>query len=204
MCVILLTWYQPKGKPLAVPYSRAVLDMLPQTRFIDPTSPENLDRSGKPLPQTPHEPINELPVHPWTTHQTFVSVPESRHFTRADAAKAFNPHLKSTDERIPHPELLAIEKVRMSGAGARAVADFARDVVEKEKEKLKQRAEREARKEKASTTLYEGKRWQFKFQDVSVEDVGKDGRSRRGVGWRYGMPHEDRKRGQVKIPTSMR
>ena len=44
-------------------------------------------------------------------------------------------------------------------------------------------------------------RWEFRFRDVSVESVGKDGRDKRGVGARYGIPHEDRKRGQIKIPT---
>ena len=44
-------------------------------------------------------------------------------------------------------------------------------------------------------------RWDFKFRDISVESVGKDGRDKRGVGARYGFPHEDRKRGQIKIPT---
>jgi len=130
-------------------------------------------------------------------------VPESRQFTRADAAKAFHPHLKSTDERIPHPELLAIEKFKLTGAGQRQVQAFAQRVIEDEKAKLQKQAEKEAKKEAATTKTYDGGRWQFKFQDVSVEDVGKDGRSWRGVGWRYGMPHEDRKRGQVKIPTSV-
>ena len=44
-------------------------------------------------------------------------------------------------------------------------------------------------------------RWEFRFREISVEDVGKDGRARKGVGARYGMAHEDRKKGQVKIPT---
>jgi hypothetical protein len=170
--------------------------MLPTTPFLDPTSPQN---RGVSQPQ--HEPINELPVHPATTHQTFVSVPESRAFTRADAAKAFSPHLKSSDERIPHPELLEIERFKLTGKGSGEVSAFARGIVEREQEELKKLAEREAKRETANLKTYEGKRWQFKFQDVSVEDAGRDGRSKKGVGWRYGMPHEDRKRGQVKIPT---
>ncbi|KIW04715.1 uncharacterized protein PV09_04448 [Verruconis gallopava] len=193
-----------KGKPLAVPYSRAVLDMLPQTPFIDPTDPKNISPStGKPRPQPPHEPLNEIPVHPATTHQTFVSVPESRTFTREDAAKAFHPNLKSPDERIPHPELLAIEKFRLHGAKNSELQAFTRDIIEKEKQELAARARREAAKEKATTKVYEGRRWQFKIQDISVEDAGRDGRDPRGVGWRYGVPHDDRKRGTVKIPTSV-
>jgi len=48
-----------------------------------------------------------------------------------------------------------------------------------------------------------GRRWDFVFQDISVDTVGQDGRSPKGVGWRYGFPHEDRKKGQVKIPTKV-
>lgn len=47
----------------------------------------------------------------------------------------------------------------------------------------------------------EGGKWEFRFKDISVQDVGKDGRSRKGVGFRYGLPAQDRKRGQIKIPT---
>ena len=59
--------------------------------------------------------------------------------------------------------------------------------------------EREAREVKKVVPV--NGRWEFRFRDVQVEDVGNDGRARRGVGARYGFPHEDRKRGQVKIPT---
>ena len=42
----------------------------------------------------------------------------------------------------------------------------------------------------------------FMFRDVKVDErVGPDGRGSMGVGARYGMPHEDRKKGQIKIPT---
>ena len=47
------------------------------------------------------------------------------------------------------------------------------------------------------------RRWDFVFQNVSVDHAGKDGRGAKGVGWRYGFPHEDRKKGQVKIPTKV-
>lgn len=49
----------------------------------------------------------------------------------------------------------------------------------------------------------QGRRWDFKFQDISAEAVGRHGRSSKGVGHRYGMPHTERKRGEVKIPTSV-
>jgi hypothetical protein len=46
-------------------------------------------------------------------------------------------------------------------------------------------------------------RFEFRFQNISVHTAGRDGKNIRGVGWRYGVPHFDRKRGQVKIPTQV-
>lgn len=60
---------------------------------------------------------------------------------------------------------------------------------------------RKEREERAVTKVIpESGRWEFRFRDVSVEDVGRTGRDKRGVGARYGIPHEDRKRAQIKIP----
>jgi hypothetical protein len=70
----------------------------------------------------------------------------------------------------------------------------------------KQKEEAEAkRKEREARTqvIVPGRRWDFKFQDISVEGAGKDGRGRHAVGARYGFPHEDRKKGMIKIPTSV-
>ena len=73
-------------------------------------------------------------------------------------------------------------------------------------EKLRRAAakakEKEARRVAAIQTVHSG-RWDFRFQDVSVDSVGLDGRDPRGVGARYGVPHQDRKKGQVKIPRSV-
>lgn len=56
--------------------------------------------------------------------------------------------------------------------------------------------------EEKTVKVYKGFRWDFRFTDFSLDNtIGKDERSRKAVGVRYGMPHEDRKRGQVKIPT---
>lgn len=164
------------------------------------------------LPQTPfnpekrivtHESINDLPVHPATRQQIFYPTSESRHFTRADAAKVFSPMLLPADERIPHPDLIALERQTAAGMprDQRQAIQQERDAkVQAEKEeKERKRKEWEAK----TFQTVPAPRWDFKFQNVSVEDVGKDGRSRSGVGWRYGAPHMDRKRGQVKIPTSV-
>ena len=75
----------------------------------------------------------------------------------------------------------------------------AKEVKEREA-RVKFKAEREA--EALRVLPAEGRnRWEWRVRDVSVEAVGKDGRGVEGVGRRYGVPHEDRKKGQVKLPT---
>ncbi|PSN72180.1 hypothetical protein BS50DRAFT_569721 [Corynespora cassiicola Philippines] len=186
-----------QGKTLAVPYSKAVLDMVPTTPYIDPSKPQNKGR--RPIP---HEPINDLPVHPATRQQLFVPVAESRQFTREDAGKAFDNNLLPADDRIPHPELVVAERELAAGLTFhqrrdRALARFA-------KEQEKKRREEEAKQEELrSQKVVPQRRWDFVFKDINVETAGRDGRDARGVGWRYGMPHEDRKKGQVKIPTKV-
>lgn len=76
-----------------------------------------------------------------------------------------------------------------------------RDAAAAEERGEKERREREKRER--TQVVVKGRRWDFKFEDVSAEKVGKDGRSKGAVGLRYGFPLEDRKRGQVKIPTSV-
>ena len=55
------------------------------------------------------------------------------------------------------------------------------------------------REEERQMTLVKGKRWEFRFRDVSAE--GKGGGV---VGTRYGVPSQDRKKGKVKIPIEVR
>lgn len=62
-------------------------------------------------------------------------------------------------------------------------------------------AKARSEKERSDVKKRETERWEFRFRDISAENVGPDGRDRRGVGARYGIPHEDRKKGQIKIPT---
>jgi len=185
--------WEEEGKQLAKPYSDAVLAMLPQTPFRPETS--------KPI--TPHEPINDLPVHPKTRQQIFYPASESRHFTREDAAKVFDDKLLPADARIPLPMLVDLERWKLQGLSRE-------DRQKKQKEKDDavhfQASESERKRvawEERTQRIVPGRRWDFKFQDISAEKVGKDGRGRDAVGYRYGMPHEDRKRGMVKIPTSV-
>ena len=68
--------------------------------------------------------------------------------------------------------------------------------VQSKKALERKRKEREAREMRKVDT----ERSEFRFQDIRVESVGRSGRSKEGVGARYGIPHQDRKKGQIKIP----
>ncbi|KAF1816721.1 hypothetical protein P152DRAFT_454949 [Eremomyces bilateralis CBS 781.70] len=178
--------WQKDGKSLAKPYAQAVLNMLPTTPYI-PNDPQ------------PHEDINDLPVHSHTTQQIFYPTSESRDFTRADAGRAFNTDLLPADARIPHPQLIEEHRERNFPPAVRQNL-----IDERERREIQDRERRKQKmmeREKRQVTVVPGKRHEFRFKDISVDSVGKNGRSPAGVGWRYGFPHEDRKRGQVKIPT---
>ena len=164
--------------------------MLPSTPYI-PNNP------------VAHESINDLPVHRATDVQIFHPVSESRHFTRREAAKLFDPQLKPAEDRVPHTELVQLHKWKHEGIQTDERIQLqresdAKDVQSKNILEMK-RKEKEAREIKTVET----ERSEFRFQDIRVESVGPTGRSRKGVGARYGMPHEDRKKGQIKIPRSV-
>ena len=174
-----------------MPYARAVNAMLPNT----PYNPKH------PVPAAPHESINDLPVHSATERQLFHPVPESMHFNRTSAAQAFSRHLLPAEKRIPHPELVELAKYASETRGRNDLLNQRRNELEQEEEAmLNEKRERRAAYEAAAMKV-ETPRWQFRFENIKVEDVGKDGRGRRGVGARYGVPPQDRKKGQIKIPT---
>ncbi|KAK3646239.1 hypothetical protein LTR56_008590 [Elasticomyces elasticus] len=185
--------WEAEGKPLAKPYSTAILAMLPTTPFKPDTNKSI----------TPHEPINDLPVHPHTRQQIFYPASESRQFTREDAAKVFSSKLLPADKRIPLPMLVDLEKWKLEGLDRqqRTERQVAKDT--EAREEAEEQARKRAEWEKRTQRVVKGRRWDFKFQDISVDKVGKDGRGNEAVGYRYGMPHVDRKRGVVKIPTSV-
>ena len=181
-----------KGVPLAKPYAQAIMAMLPKTPF-DPDPKAKLK---------PHESINDLPVHRATGVQIFHPTSESRVFTRADAAKVFDEKLLPADDRVPHPELAIMHKEFKAGLSKdeRKELQDARDEAAEKKRAIA--IARQARKEAAIKKVDAG-RWEFRFTEVNVDDIGKDGRGYNGIGWRYGKPHMDRSRGAVKIPTSV-
>ena len=162
--------------------------MLPQTYLTNPP--------------TPHEALNDLPLHKATKPQLFVPAPESRRFTRVDAGKAFDPGLLPADERLPHPQL-----VKAEASPAEDTADARRAVVErawaetegKDQERVERRRRQDEWEARRTRTVPAG-RWEFRIRDVTV-DRASVGRHVPGVGARYGVPPQDRKKGQVKIPT---
>ncbi|KAJ5689446.1 hypothetical protein N7462_003838 [Penicillium macrosclerotiorum] len=93
-----------QGKPLALPYARAIHEMVPTTP---------LAQDGE--RPTYHEPINTLSAHPSTGAQIFYPVPESRSFTRVDAGRVFSgaPALeKAVADKISHPSDLVDELIQ--------------------------------------------------------------------------------------------
>ncbi len=162
--------------------------MLPQTPYI-PNDPVT------------HESINDLPVHRATERQMFHPVSESRHFTRRDAGNVFDRSLLPAEDRVPHPELIQLEKWKNEGVIKPERLERQRAANELETDKRRNADRIRAMKEAQEVTRAVTRRSVFRFQDIKVESVGADGRSKKGVGARYGVPHQDRKIGQIKIPT---
>lgn len=151
----------------------------------------------------PHEPINEIHVHNLTLAQLFVPVSESRHFTREDAAKAFHERVLSADVRSPQPQLIEMEKRVINGAKRDASFAEFKKATQDEEDNIAQRLVKKQKKDFKARKVYNSDRYQFRFDPINVDDAGRDGRSRKATGWRYGAPLQDRKRGMVKIPTSV-
>ena len=178
-----------QGKALCMPYANAVMAMLPQTPLSTP-------------PEV-HEPVNDLPVHAATRQQLFIPTSESRQFTRTDAAKAFSSSLKPADERIPNPAILFMERLNIQTESTQERQDAIARYLENRKQSQQKQEAARREKEAKDTKIVRGRRWDFKFTEVNAELVARNGRSVDAVGWRYGMPHQDRKRGQWKIQTSV-
>ncbi|KAK3354466.1 eukaryotic mitochondrial regulator protein-domain-containing protein [Neurospora tetraspora] len=177
-------------KPLARPYARAVMKMLPQTVLGGPD-------------QKPHESINDVYVHSYTTQQLFVPVSESREFTRQDAAKAFGDHILPVDKKLRVPELIEFQKDLLKEVPLQeANQKFLKATAASEARIAEAEAKRRQAAEDAITRV-KTDRFEFRFQEFNAENVGHDGRDRNAVGWRYGVPFHDRKRSQVKIPTKV-
>jgi len=190
---VITSTHSLQNKAPATLYSRKVLAMLPKTPY-----------KGENVEPVPHESINDLPVHPATMQQIFYPTSESRAFTREDAGHAFKPGLLSADKRIPHPELVELERMKNAKATKEEIKTAMLKRAQEELEMMERKKQKEKEREAREVKVYHGRKWDFKFSDFSLDEtIGRDERSRKGVGARYGFPHEDRKRGQVKIPTSV-
>ncbi|KAH6651726.1 eukaryotic mitochondrial regulator protein-domain-containing protein [Truncatella angustata] len=180
-----------KGKQLALPYAKAIQSMLPTKSFRS-------DQQNDPL-----ENINELHIHPHTMKQLYWPTSESRQFTREDAAKAFHRKMLSADERVPHPELVQMERDLLQGKNpSEAKTRFTESARESERKAAEERI-KQVQQEEAAMTRINTKRFEFRFKEINAEDVGSDGRKITAVGARYGRPSYDRVKGAVKIPTSV-
>ena len=153
--------------------------MLPQTPLTNPP--------------TPHESINDLPTHKATLPQIFHITSESKRFTRVDAGKVFDAGLLPAEDRIPHPQLAKSEQPTRT-------ADLAWTDIEESDQRREELRLRAATKAGQGTATVRSGRWNFTFKDVTV-DRASVGRHAKGIGARYGVPPQDRKKGQVKIPT---
>lgn len=166
------------------------MKMLPQTVLGGPD-------------QKPHESINDVYVHSYTTQQLFVPVSESRLFTREDAAKAFGDHILPVDKKLRVPELIDFQKDLLNAVPLKEANKKFLEATAKSEAKM---AEREAKRRQAmedAITRVKTDRFEFRFQEYNAENVGHDGRDRNAIGWRYGVPFNDRKRSQIKIPTKV-
>ncbi|KAE8354820.1 eukaryotic mitochondrial regulator protein-domain-containing protein [Aspergillus coremiiformis] len=70
-----------QGKSMALPYARAIHEMVPTTPLY---------RNFRDNRINPHESINDLPVHRLTDPQIFYPVSESCQFNRVDAGRVFS------------------------------------------------------------------------------------------------------------------
>lgn len=185
-----------QGKKLARPYAKAVSGMLPKWYF----------QPDEPKSNVPFEPVNDVHIHRHTMQQLFAPVAESRDFTRKDAAAAFYDTMLPADARSPQRGLIAMERKNLTStkpADRRANWEAFEEAERRQEEKFAARLAEMNEAEEAATTRVKTDRYEFRFREMNVDDAGADGRSTKGLGSRYGAPHMDRKRGMVKIPTSV-
>lgn len=153
--------------------------------------------------EQPFEPINDIHVHSYTRQQLFVPTSESREFTRTDAARAFGDHILPPDAKMRIPELVELERnVARGMEPAKAYKAFMESAARSEAAVAAAQRARRQRDEDRTTRVDVG-RFEYRFEKINAEDVGRNGRSRKAIGWRYGVPFSDRRRGEIKIPTKV-
>ena len=114
--------------------------------------------------------------------------------------------LKAADARIPHPHLIAAEQDKknpeLSNEQSLLRERYAQRLVDDEIERKEAQKRRKAKEEAGQRRIEKG-RWEFVVKEVQAtrSGTGLDGRGTQSPGFRYGVPSQDRKRGQVKIPV---
>jgi hypothetical protein len=169
-----------QGKHVATYLTKALHSMLPVTKLV---------AEGEVQPF--HENLQDIPSHPFSHRQSFVPVSESRVFTRADAGKEFG--LPPAEEVVPHPDLIELHKEKSLGLDLNERVDRQRERDRRAAAQREERERKEAAKQRDRGTLVEKGRWTWRLKEATTG----------AVGFRYGVPHEDRKKGQVKIPTKV-
>ncbi|KAK6342956.1 hypothetical protein TWF718_008335 [Orbilia javanica] len=165
-------WIEQK-RPLCTEMQKRVHAMMPVTEYT-------------PFPL--HESITDLRIHSATNNQLFLAVPESMPFTRQDAGEALG--LLPADVRMPHSELIQVEKMKLAGV---EVEEMVRIETEREAREAEEAKAKKERREKrlGAAKVVETERFRFRLKPANAA----------AVGFRYGVPAEDRKRGVNKIPT---
>ncbi|KAK5656547.1 hypothetical protein OQA88_4526 [Cercophora sp. LCS_1] len=179
---------EKQRKPTAKPFADAVLKMLP-THMLSETHP--------------FESINDIHVHSKTQKQIFVPMAESAHFTREDAAKAFGEKILPPEKKLRVPEMLTFEKNVAEGMSRQRAQDLFLAETRRNERAVADAEKRRRKQEEENKTIVEKGRFEFRFEGFNVDSVGKSGRNRNAVGWRYGVPLDDRKKGKLKIPTKV-
>ncbi|KAK6504276.1 hypothetical protein TWF506_002479 [Arthrobotrys conoides] len=162
-----------QNRPLCTEMQKRVHAMMPVTHYTN-------------FPH--HESITDLRIHPATNNQLFLSVPESMPFNRKDAGEALG--LLPADIRMPHSELIEVERMKQAGVEVQEMIKVEAEREQKEAEETKAKRERREKRLGAGK-IVETERFRFRLKPANAAFVG----------YRYGVPAEDRKRGINKIPT---
>lgn len=116
--------------------------------------------------------------------------------------------LLPADARIPHPHMIDYFKdvddpLLKSDSAERRKRHEARIKLDDVERKLKEENRKAA--EDRRTIRVETPRWEILVKQVRAtrEGTGQDGRGTKSPGVRYGVPSQDRKRAQRKIPTKV-
>ncbi|KAI0999654.1 hypothetical protein K3495_g8542 [Podosphaera aphanis] len=176
------------------------LPLLPESEVKIPDDKELKLRIVEARRRAPHESINDLPILKSTGSQLWLPVSESRRFTRADAAKAFHSNLQPADKRVPHPELTIMHKEWLAGLSIQERTELQDRRAQAERQKALQKINKKKMQEDSIKKVVTPRGVVFRFHEIKVDAIGKNGRGTKAVGCRYGVPNMDRSKGDLKIP----